>query len=280
MEDIYEYLNYRQFLSEYYAMRKEKSSHFSLRSFGRMIDLDASYLAKIFNGTRHLAPRSIPILSAYFKFNEDQCNYFEQLVYFNKARSEKLQREHFQKLLLLRKQYTKNVEGYQFSFYQKWYYTALRNILEFYPFTENSDFHKLGQQLSPPITAKQAEEGVHLLKRLHLIKPDNSGVFKLTDKAISSGETWNAIAVSDFQREAIRLCSDAVDNHPKDKRDISTVTMNITNEEFKLIRSMIKEFRSSVIGVANSSTEPNQVFQLNIQMIPLSKDNSEEGNQQ
>lgn len=270
MIEIYEYLDYRQFLNKYYMLRKEQSSHFSLRSFGRMVEIDASYLAKIMNNTRHLAPRSIPTITQYLKFDENRSNYFEHLVFFNKARSEQQKREYFKKLLTLRKQHTKSLEQYQFSFYQKWYYTALRNILEFYPFTEDGDYQKLGQALSPAITAKQAQEGITLLKRLDLISPDENGIFRLTDTAITTGEVWSSIAVSDFQRETIRLCSEAISNHPKEERDISTVTMNITSEEFELIRNMIKEFRGSVIGIANSSTEADRVYQLNIQMIPLS----------
>ncbi len=269
--DIYEYLDYREYLNAYYLFRKEESDHFSLRSFGRMVDLDASYLAKILGGTRHVAPRSVETMSSYLKLDDQQNTYFEHLIQFNKARTESQQREFFQKLLLIRKKFSKNLEEFQFSFYQKWYHVALRNILEFYPFHTGDSIQELAQQFTPPITVKQAQESIDLLVKLDLIRINENNRYVLTDTAISTGESWSSLAVNDFQRETIRLCGDAIATHPREERDISTVTMNITETEFQMVRSMIKEFRSSVISLANSVETPNRVYQLNMQMIPLSK---------
>jgi len=277
--DIYEFLDYREFLNAYYQFRKEESDHFSLRSFGRMVDIDASYLAKIFNASRHIAPRSVTIVAAYLKLDEQQNSYFENLILFNKARSEEVKREQFQKLLRLRKQFTKKLDEFQFSFYQKWYHVAMRNLLEFYPFFKGDSVENLALQFSPPITSKQAQESLDLLEKLNLIRLDDTNRFVLTDTAISTGDSWSSLAVNDFQRETIRLCSDAIQTHPREERDISTVTMNITEREFQLIRSMIKEFRTTVISMANGVETPDRVFQLNMQMIPLSKKSTNGGKQ-
>jgi len=277
--DIFQFLDYREFLSSYYAFRKEESDHFSLRSFGRMIDIDASYLAKIMNGLRHIAPRSVQTVAEYLKLDTQQYDYFEMLVQFNKSRTEKQQRELFQKLLVLRKQFSKNIEEYQFSFYQKWYNVALRNLLEFYHFHKDDPIQELAQQFTPPITTKQAQESLDLLVKLDLIRLDLANRYILTDTAITTGESWSSLAVNDFQRETIRLCSDAITNYPREERDVSTVTMNITETEFAMVRNMIKELRSSVIGLANSVETPDRVYQLNIQMIPLSKKTTYGGKQ-
>ncbi len=277
--DIFQFLDYREFLSSYYAFRKEESDHFSLRSFGRMIDVDASYLAKIMNGSRHIAPRSVQTMAEYLKFDTQQNDYFEQLVLFNKSRTEKQQRELFQRLLVLRKQFSKNIEECQFSFYQNWYNVALRNLLEFYHFHKDDPIQELAQQFTPPITTKQAQESLDLLVKLDLIRLDLANRYILTDTAITTGESWSSLAVNDFQRETIRLCSDAITNYPREERDVSTVTMNITETEFAMVRNMIKELRSSVIGLANSVETPDRVYQLNIQMIPLSKKTTYGGKQ-
>lgn len=270
MNDVFDYLNYRKFLKDYYDFRKKESSHFSLRSFGRMVDIDASYLSKILKEQRHIAPRSVDIVSDYLKFNGTRRRYFKILIEFNKVTDEDQKRELFEKLLSMRSNHTKNLDESQFAYYQKWYYTALRNLLEFYPFHEGDDYGALGAQLSPPISATLAKNSINLLKTLNLIEKDKNGRYILTDYSISTGESWSSLAVADFQKETIKLSYESLKRHQKEERDISTVTMNITEDEFQLIRDMIKSLRSNVINVANRVEDPDRVMQLNIQIIPLS----------
>lgn len=270
MNEIFDYLNYRKYLSDYYDHRKKESSHFSLRSFGRMVNIDASYLSKILKEQRHIAPRSIDVVADYLKFNGARKRYFKNLIEFNKSINEESRREIFEKLLSMRSSHTKNLDESQFAYYQKWYYTALRNLLEFYPFYEGDDYAKLGAQLSPPISASSAKNSINLLKTLNLIKKDDTGRYVLTDYSISSGESWSSLAVTDFQQETIKLSYESLKRHKKEDRNISTVTMNITENEFSLISDLIKNLRSNVINVANCVENPDRVMQLNIQMIPLS----------
>lgn len=270
MNEIYDYLDYRKFLNEYYNFRKKESSHFSLRSFGRMVGIDASYLSKILKEQRHIASRSIVTVAEYLKFTGSRKKYFENLINFNKATNDDRKRELFEKLLSMRSNHTKNLDESQFNYYQKWYYTALRNLLEYYPFYEGGDYAALGAQLSPPISEAAAKKSINLLKKLNLIEKDDDGRYILTDDSISSGEAWSSLAITDFQQETIKLSYESLKRHEKSERDISTVTMNITENEFELIRDMIKSFRSNVIGVANRVKEPDRVIQLNVQMIPLS----------
>lgn len=271
MKDIFDYLNYRKYLNDYYDFRKKESNHFSLRSFGRMVDIDASYLSKILKEQRHVASRSIDILSDYLKLSGLRKKYFKILIDFNKCNGEDQKRELFEKLLSMRSNHTKKLDDSQFAYYQKWYYSALRNLLEFYPFYEGDDYGKLGAQLSPPISANLAKSSVGLLKTLNLIEKNKDGRYILTDYSISSGDSWNSLAVADFQKETIKLSYESLKRHKKEERDISTVTMNITEDEFVLIRDMIKNMRSNIINVANKVEDPDRVFQLNIQMIPLSQ---------
>ncbi len=278
MKKIYSYLDYRQFLNDYFSLKKEENSHYSLRMMGRLIEMDASYLAKLLSGKRHLSPRSMPKLCQYLKFDFGEAEYFETLVYFNKARSEEQKRTHFETLLTLRKPHTTSLEGYQYAFYKKWFYTALRNLLEFYPFYQGDDYSDLGAQLSPKITGSEAQEGIELLAQLNLVTLSEDNRYELTDSAITSGTSWSSLAIKDYQIETIELSRQSLDRHPKAVRDISTVTMNVSEDEFEKITEMLQKFRSSVINYVNESEHPDRVYQLNMQMIPLCQNGAEHQN--
>ncbi len=271
MEQIYTYLDYRHYLRDFYEGEKSKRASYSLRLFGRIAEIDASYLSKVMKEQRHLGVQYIVGLVKALRLTEAEADYFENLVHFNRSTAEDQKQHYFELLLRLRRPHTHSLTAEQYEFYTKWYYTALRNLLEFYSFAEGGDYQALGEQLSPAITPQQAKRSVELLSTLGLIEPDEEGFFKLTEAAISTGDEWWTVAVRTFQRETIHLSEEALERHEAERRDISSVTMNITEREFDAIRDMLRKFRSSVIHYANEVEQPDRIYQLNLQLIPLSE---------
>jgi uncharacterized protein (TIGR02147 family) len=268
MNSIFEYLDYRDFLKDFYEEKKAQRSFFSYRLFGAKIGLDASYLAKVLIKIRHIADPTIAKITAFCGLTGAEADYFESLVHFVKSKSHKESKALFEKLLSLKGVKSSTLLIHQYSFYQKWYHSAVRSILELFEF--NGDYKALAEWLSPPITVKEAKESIRLLENLRLIKKDDRGVFRLTDTAITTGPEWQSLAIQSFQEETIKLSGESLSRHPKEVRDISTVTMNINAKDFEEIRERIKEFRGSIIKYVSEQTSPDRVVQLNIQLFPLS----------
>jgi uncharacterized protein (TIGR02147 family) len=269
MKSVFEYLDYRDFLKDFYEEKKSEHSFFSYRLFGSKVGLDASYLAKVLIGQRHISNGSIGKITAFCGLREREADFFETLVHFVKARSHKESKLLFEKLLSQKSVGAKTLLPHQYAFYQKWYHSALRSILEFYDF--RGDYRALAQQLSPPISAREAKESVRLLEKLGLIKKDETGRYRMTDAAITTGPQWHSLAIQAFQEETIRLSAESLARHPKNHRDVSTVTMNISAQNFEEIRERINEFRSSIIKFVNEQSSPDRVVQLNIQLFPLTQ---------
>jgi uncharacterized protein (TIGR02147 family) len=269
MKPIFEYLEYRDFLKDFYEEKKAERSFFSYRLFGAKVDIDASYLAKVLIKSRHIANDSIKTVADFVGLAGAEAEYFEALVYFVKSKSHKQSKLLFEKLLSLKGVKANKLLDHQYAFYQKWYHSVIRSILEFYEFRD--DYKALAEQVSPPISVKEAKESVRLLEKLHLIKKDETGVWRMTDAAITTGQEWNSLAVQSFQEETIKLSGDSLSRHPKKVRDISTVTMNINEKDFEEIKERIKEFRASIIKYVNDQTLPDRVMQLNIQFFPVSR---------
>jgi uncharacterized protein (TIGR02147 family) len=269
MKLIFEYLDYRDFLKDFYEEKKARHSFFSYRMFGMKIGVDPSYLAKVLIKTRNISSGSVAAIAAFCGLKEREAEYFETLVHFVKAKSPRESKLLFEKLLSLQNVSAKTLLEYQYEFYRKWHHSAIRSLLEFYDFRGN--YGALGQHLSPPISAKEAKESIRLLEKLKLIEKDASGRYRMTDAAITTGPQWKSLAVGAFQEETIRLSAESIGRHPKNHRDISTVTMNINERDFEEIREKISEFRSSIIKYVNEQQAPDRVYQLNIQLFPLSK---------
>jgi len=268
MKSVFEYLEYRDFLKDFYEEKKSEHAFFSYRLFGAKIGMDASYLAKVLIKHRHISNTSISNIVAFCGLNEREAEYFETLVHFVKAKSHRESKLLFEKLLSLKNVSAATLLGHQYEFYQKWYHSAIRSILEFDDFRD--DYKTLSEQLSPKITAREAKNSIRLLEKLRLIKKDETGRYRMTDTAITTGPQWHSLAIQTFQEETIRLSLESLSRHPKKHRDVSTITMNVSEQNFQEIRERIKEFRSAVIKYVNEQSSPDRVVQLNIQLFPLS----------
>jgi uncharacterized protein (TIGR02147 family) len=269
MKSVSEYLDYRDFLKDFYEEKKSKHSFFSYRLFGAKIGIDSSYLAKVLIKNRNISNAAIDKIAVFCGLKDREADYFETLVHFVKAKSLKESKLLFEKLLSLKNTSSKALLENQYSFYQKWYHSAIRSLLEFYDF--KGDYKALAQQLSPPISAKEAKESIRLLEKLKLVGKDADGRYRMTDVAITTGPQWSSLAIAAFQEETIRLSLGSLTRHPKKHRDISTITMNINEDNFEEIREKISEFRNSIINYVHEQESPDRVVQLNIQIFPLNK---------
>jgi len=268
MTDLFEFLDYREFLCAYYEEQKKQRPWFSLRLFGRRIGLDAAYLLRIMQKSEHLSPAKAASIADYFQFTPSQASYLEAMVRFTRAKSESEAALHFEKMMELKGVRSKYLDAMQYEYYKEWYYSAVLSVIGF--FEVSSNFRGLGKVLSPPIGAAKAREAVELLERLGLIKRTTSGIFERTNLHISSGPHAQSMTIRNFQKEMIQLSAEAIERFPKDSRDVSTVTVNMKQEALEDIREILRQCRQSIILRVSEDQETDCAYQINMQVFPLS----------
>lgn len=269
MQPIFEYLDYRAWLKDFYEERKRRHSFFSYRLFGGKVGVDASYLAKVLMNARHISEDSIPRFAEYCGLHGKESAYFGAMVRFGKARSNAEGKVHFEKLLALKSAGARKLLADQYEYYRSWRHSAVRSVLEYHDF--RGDYKALAAALSPAVTPKEAKESIALLLSLGLIRPDESGRHRLTEGAVTTGPQWKSLAIEAYQEETIRLSSESLKRHPKELRDVSTVTLNINASDYPEIRERIREFRASLIHFVQKGADPDRTYQLNLQLFPLSR---------
>ncbi|HEX2956677.1 MAG TPA: TIGR02147 family protein, partial [Chitinispirillaceae bacterium] len=225
MKPVQEYFEYRDYLKDFFEDRKKSNHFFSYRMMGARVGIDASHLVKIFQKQRHLSTPLIEKLIEFCELKDRDAQYFSTLVYFNKSKSDRDARVHYEKLLEIKGVEAHPLEKNQFEYYTKWYYSAILTLLDFYHFTD--DYKSLAQKVSPPITEAKARKSIELLEQLGLIQRSDAGYYTLTNKLISTGDHCRSIAVRTFQEETIKLAAEALQRYPREKRNISTVTITI-----------------------------------------------------
>ena len=268
-QSITEYLDYRDYLYDFYKEKRQESSYFSYRFISNKVGVDPSHIAKSFLKKRHIPERALTAFIDLCNFNTRDAECFKLLVKFNKAKTDKEAKQWYEKLLSLKDVNSSKIEKGQYEFFKKWYYSAILVLLETYEFS--GDYRKLSNKLTPEIKFSEAKEAIELLMSLELIEKNRKGVYIPTDKNITTGETAGQIAIKNYQQEAIRMASESLFRHKKEERDISTVTISVSRNDMSAVGEMIRDFRQALLRYSEEMTTADSVYQLNVQMFPLSK---------
>jgi uncharacterized protein (TIGR02147 family) len=270
MINIFDYLDYREFLREYYKEKKESKPFFSYRFIGSHVGMDSSYVIKVLQGNLHISSKKISSFIKLLELSTLEAEFFETLVHFGKSKTDRQRKLYFDKLFSISSVKAQRLEPNQYEFFQKWYYSAIWSIINCAPFS--GDFRSLSEQCAPPITVWDAKRAVNLLEKLGFIKKESDGSYRTMDLNLTTGMKWYSHAIEGHQREMIRLSGEAIGRFAKETRDISTVTMCIDEKILPEIREHVRQFRSSLIKMVNSHAKAGRVYQLNVQLFPLSAD--------
>lgn len=273
--DIYLYLDYRKFLADFYKYSKLNSPHFSYRSFSQKVGVQTSnFLLLLIQGKRNLKDQTIPLVAKALKLDQKQSQYFQLLVLYGQEKNTEQKSSLFRELQNLRSPYEiSKMSELQFEQYNHWYYKAIRELLSFYPFnpSEKYAFRHLAAQLYPNITESDARKAIKVLEKLNLIYRHESGVYKLTDQFISTGDEVQNFFLRRFHQCMIEISKSALDEFPLEVRDISSLTLSISNETFVEIKTEIQLFRKRLLEIARKSDRAENVYQINFQAFPLTR---------
>lgn len=275
MPDISSYTDYRSFLSDYYEEMKSRNKNFSYQFFAQKAGIKSKgFLYNVIKGKRNLSKSNIFGFIQAMKLSKEAANYFECLVSFNQAQDDR-ERNYFYEKLISIKSAGKNdcnpqiVRKDQYEFYSKMYHSAIRSLIDMYDVYEN-DYDWLAKNIYPPITAQQAKKSVQLLEKLGFIEKKPGKPYSLTNRSIATPKEVQDVVFLNYHREAGRIALDAMVETPKNKRFISGVTLGISPKTYETICEEISAFRRKIVNIVENDTHSNRVYQLNLQLFPLS----------
>lgn len=268
---IFDYLDYRKFLADFFQHKKSVNKHFSHRLFARKADIKScGYFSEVVSGTRNLSRNKIAKFALGLELDDREKVYFERLVAFNHAKTHQARQtlyENMVKALPLKIQHLK--QG-QMEYFSNWYYVAVRETLSICKVKD--DYEALASRLQPRITATQAKSAVRLLEGLGLVERDAEGHWRARHVSLlSRRDESSPLHVRAFQSEMIAKAREALETVPQQHRDISTVTMSISAGGMERLKGAVDEFRKRVREIVQSDQGEDRVAQLNIQVFPLTR---------
>ena len=277
MINIFEYQNYRVYLKDYYNDQKSTKKYFSYRSFSKKAGINASaFLYYVIEGKRNLTKSSVEKISYTIGHSREEKDYFENLVFFNQAKTIAEKAMYYSRIVECRKPFDiKTIDKDQYEFYSKWYHSIIREIACMVDF--NDDYGVLGSYLVPPIGAKEAQSSIELLERLGLIERDDNGLYHPTDAVIGVKPTGeDAFVIEKFQLEMLDLSKRSFDVVPRSDRLSASTTFSISEATFELFKMKTREFRKELLEIARLDNEPNRVYQYTFNLFPATRSTDNE----
>ena len=269
---IFEYKDFREFLQDFYTQKKEFDRKFSHRYFSQKMGVKSpGYFSDIIKGRVNLTLNKIKLCANLLELSLDESIFFEDLVQFNQAQTSE-EKELFGKKVLNHKQLQiQRLDADYFEYMSHWYNVAIRELLFYFPLKDN--FRDLATQLSPAISEQEAKDSIALQEKLGLIEKID-GQYRQCSETLSTGNEirQSNTMIDQCKLSMIDLAKNALENTPTTKRDISALTLSLSESGFQKIKSIIQRTRKEILAEAQKDEDENKVYQINLQLFPLTKD--------
>lgn len=269
MVDLGQTLDYRHWLKSLYDERKAQDAFFSWRYLAGRLGVDASYLVRVAQGHRHLAEDALEKLATFAGLQGRDLEIFRALAAFNRARGEREQQECFRRLQELRSPGAAPLPDDHVEFFRRWFPVVVRTLGGLTGFVDDPSW--IAARLDPPIAPEDAAQALDLVKRLGLLRQDGHGTWTLSEPFVSSPPTMDPAVMRAFQKTMIDLAGESLERHPRDLRDITTLTLALDVDDLPEARERLRTLRESLLRLSSESPAPRHVFQLNLQLFPLTR---------
>lgn len=267
---VFEYLDDREFLADFYAHQKAHTYGFSYRTFAKAAGCKSvNHPHLVVTGRRNLTQAMAVRFAAVCALTPDETSYFGDLVAYTQAKSP-TEKQHFYARLSKHAPFRRvhRLTEAQATYFSEWYIPATREL------AARTDFRAapqwLAAELEPSITIAQAKKALKTLLELELIVLDEHGGARRAEPLVSSGgPLGHHLAM--FHREMSERARDAIDLIPRDEREISSVTVCVSRKRLLELKQQVREFRQHLLATAERDDSPECVVQINLQLFPLSK---------
>lgn len=272
---IFDYNDFRKYLKDFYTYKHQLNKKFSKTFICKELGLpnSRSYFQDILNG-KFVSQLKIPLFIKLFNLNNEESQFFRVLVNYNQAVDDPKEREYlFEQLVSLNQTPKAIINEKEYAYYKDWYNSVVRAVLNIVNFRKDGNYLKLARQIFPPLTETQARASVNLLLELGLIKENENGFLKPTEKVISTGAYARDEIIKQNQLKSLEIAREAILKNQKQPQRVITKTISISNEGYNRVLKNIEKCSSEINSIVHKDEAPaDRVYQLDIILFPHSNE--------
>jgi uncharacterized protein (TIGR02147 family) len=204
-----------------------------------------------------------------------EMDYFRAMVKFGQAETEEKKKAAYEEMLAIAKVYkVRTLEGDLFQYYDTWRNPVLRELAPIMPGATPGEMAKM---CYPEVSAQEVRDSLDFLTKAGLLKKE-AGSFVQSETSVKGSTDATRLALRGMHRQMSKLATPALEL-PKEERNFSGVTMGLSRESFGKIGCVLDECRRQIIAIAAEEKNIEQVYRLNLQLFPLTKNVKENENE-
>jgi len=276
MVNIFDYLDYKEYLKAYYTEQRAQRPHFTFQWIAERAGFaNRGFVHSIFNNpkTRLSAANSIKLLKV-IPLTRNEKEYFNLMVAYKQENNETEKLRILEIMKELRKPLVSDhLNSDKKEFFSKWYHGVIRSIIGMITF--KGTYKQLSRWLFPPITPEEAEESVALLERLQIVHRtcDDTYTLNTAPNLINSAD----IPKIDRNRSHIGLMDAAqqilIQNFPDTQ--VRSMTVGISEKTAELIQKENLEHLEHIKRLIQNDKGPERVYLIQSIFMPLTEKISE-----
>lgn len=250
-----------------YEKRKAKNSQYSLRSFARTLEISSGRLSEYLSNKREITNAVGVQIAEKLGFDQELTTLFLKCIDSHLENKKELMRELIELERSPEFDFIPTDSSDRYQVVAEWHYFAILSLMELHDFQSSSEWiaKKLG------LSENMIKESLDRLERLHVI--DRSvEPWRLNSANLRTTEDVASEALLEFHIRNLELALDKLKSVPVENRDFSTITIAIDKAKLPFAKGMIRDFRRKLSRLLETGGTKNEVFQLSIQLFPLSGD--------
>jgi uncharacterized protein (TIGR02147 family) len=229
------------------------------------------------DGKKNLTIESIIKISRALRLNKKAEEYFKALVFFNQGKTVEDKKHFLKKIDNFRKRNKpEKLLPKEYDYLKEWYHCVIREMVDFPDFKEDEKY--INKKLFYSIKPDAIRKSIDFLIETGFLVRDEKGKLTKKDKTLATGDIRDQEILRTIARNhhlsMIELARKAVSNLSKEERSVSNTTLGVSAEAYAAVLKRIEQLRLEILEIAASDHTADQVFQLNVNLFPLTKRNA------
>lgn len=268
MTNVFDHTDYRAFLAAWYREAKADQPCLSYRAVAAKVGFRSpGFFTQVLRGRSNIRLETAQGFADLADLEGRERAYFLELVAWNQARDEASAARAQRRLERIRAFRVQELDESQGGFMAGWHHAAVRELLAIHP--TRDDWDGLAARLVPAVPVETVRASAELLVELGLAVRTARGLER-TGAPLSFGGGVRTEAARAYFLQTLELAREALDRFPPEDRNLSWVTLSVSEETRAEIAEELRTFRDRLLEIAARDPRPARVHQLNLQFFPLS----------
>jgi uncharacterized protein (TIGR02147 family) len=270
--NIFEYINYRKYLTDWREAEKKANpglSHEYLNA--KLGQNNRTFFSNIESDRKNIGSQTVNKLIALIGLKSIEANYFRALVGHGQSTTDEDKEYYLEQIVTLNNTPYTIIDKATYSFYKEWYHSSIRALLDV--IDTKDDVAQISDLLYSRVTPEQVRDSIKLLKSLGLIAPDKLGFLKPTQKILITKESVRHELLHRFQVANSRLLGEILKKDEPCTHDSTQMAISVSRKGFDRIMKRVNQLRSEIRSIAHKDEEKaNRVYKIAIHLYPESKE--------